>query len=173
HINSPETNREKIAQLAVEREEDNRAFREYLNRKDGAHVDSIVHRLNETIAPQIDCTECGACCRQLMINVTDYDAQRMAGHLGCSSQVFKEKYVEAGSSMMIMNSIPCHFLADNKCTAYEARFTECREFPDLHKENFKGRLFATMIHYAMCPIIFNVVEELKTETRFRDTGSGR
>lgn len=166
-INQPETNRERIARLAAEREEENRAFREWLNRKDGDEIDTIVHRLNDAIAPQIDCTSCGACCRQLMINVTEYDAERMAGHLQVSTDAFKEKYVECGSSMMIMNRIPCHFLSDNKCTAYESRFTECREFPDLHKPNFKGRLFATLIHYAMCPIIFNVVEELKTETEFR------
>jgi hypothetical protein len=68
---------------------------------------------------------------------------------------------------MIMNSIPCGFLSENKCTVYEKRFDECREFPHLHKDNFKGRLFGTLIHYAMCPIIFNVVEELKKATGFK------
>ena len=105
-----------------------------------------------------------------MINVTAFDAERMATHLCKSTEAFKEEFVEVGSSMMIMNTIPCHFLADNKCTAYEARFTECREFPNLHSENFKGRLFATFIHYAMCPIIFNVVEALKVRTGFKPEG---
>lgn len=104
-----------------------------------------------------------------MVNITPPDADRMAAHLQLDTLQFKEKFVEEGSSgMMIMNTIPCHFLADNKCTAYEARFTECRDFPHLHKENFKGRLFGTLIHYAMCPIIYNVVEELKEETGFRE-----
>lgn len=104
-----------------------------------------------------------------MINITPPDADRMATHLQLSTSQFKEKFVEEGSSgMMIMNTIPCHFLADNKCIAYEARFTECREFPHLHKGNFKGRLFGTLIHYAMCPIIYNVVEELKEETGFKE-----
>ena len=107
-----------------------------------------------------------------MVNITASDADRMSNHLHLSTPEFKEKYVEEGSSgMMIMNTIPCHFLAGNKCSAYEARFTECREFPDLHKGNFKSRLFATLIHYAMCPIIYNVVEELKEETGFREAVS--
>lgn len=102
-----------------------------------------------------------------MVNITASDADRMSAHLKMTGPQFKSTYVEEGSSgMMIMNTIPCHFLADNKCTAYEARFTECREFPDLHRPNFKSRLFATLIHYAMCPIIYNVVEELKEETGF-------
>lgn len=125
-----------------------------------------MHKLNNAIAPQIDCTQCGACCRQLMINVSETDADRMSAHLQVSTETFKQTYIECGSSMMIMNKIPCHFLSDNKCTAYESRFTECREFPNLHKPNFNGRLFATLVHYAMCPIIFNVIEALKIETGF-------
>jgi hypothetical protein len=126
-------------------------------------VGEIYPPINE----QIDCTQCGACCKQLMVNITASDADRMSAHLKMTGPQFKSTYVEEGSSgMMIMNTIPCHFLADNKCTAYEARFTECREFPDLHRPNFKSRLFATLIHYAMCPIIYNVVEELKEETGF-------
>jgi Fe-S-cluster containining protein len=102
-----------------------------------------------------------------MVNISPSDAYRMSEHLQLTTPEFKEKFVEEGSGgMMIMNTIPCSFLADNKCTAYESRFTGCREFPDLHRHNFKGRLFATLIHYAMCPIIFNVVEELKEEMGF-------
>jgi hypothetical protein len=51
---------------------------------------------------------------------------------------------------------------------YEHRFSECREFPRLDRKNFKDRLFGTLIHYAMCPIIFNVVEELKIKTGFKE-----
>ncbi|RYF91034.1 MAG: YkgJ family cysteine cluster protein [Chitinophagaceae bacterium] len=138
-----------------------------MNRQEMQQVDDIVHRLNDEVAAAVDCTSCGACCRQLMINITTQDAMKMSNHLQMEPAAFKSRFVEEGSSgMMIMNTIPCHFLANNMCTAYDARFTECREFPDLHKPNFKGRLFATLIHYAMCPIIFNVVERLKDEMGF-------
>lgn len=156
-----------IAELAESRQAENDRFRSFVNRQEAAQVDEIVFRLNQEVSAKVDCTQCGACCRQLMINITDFDAQRMSNHLHQDNADFKARYVEEGSSgMMIMNTIPCHFLSGNICSAYEARFTECREFPDLHKANFKGRLFATLIHYAMCPIIFNVVEELKHEMGF-------
>ncbi len=161
-----ETNPDIIARLAKERESENDAFREYLKQQDSKLVDATVHRLNEQVTPQIDCTQCGACCRQLMINVTEPDAERMAGHLQLTSEQFKSQYVECGSQMMIINTIPCHFLKENKCSAYESRFSECREFPHLHKNNFISRLFGTLVHYAMCPIIFNVVEQLKKATYF-------
>jgi len=166
-----ETNRDTIARLAEERESENDAFRAYIKVQDGEQIDELVHRINDEVTPQIDCTRCGACCRQLMINVTEFDAERMASHLGLSADDFKSGYVESGSQMMIINTIPCHFLSENKCTAYESRFSECREFPHLHKQNFIGRLFGTLVHYAMCPIIFNVVERLKDETHFERISS--
>ena len=61
------------------------------------------------------------------------------------------------------DTIPCHFLADNICTIYPQRFHECREFPHLHKPGFVQRFPGTIMHYARCPIIFNVIEELKRQ----------
>ncbi len=167
-MNKIETNRDFIARLAEEREQENDSFREFLKYEDGDTIDQLVYDLNEKVSASVDCTQCGACCRSLMINVTPFDAERISERLEISSAAFKDQYLEESAyGQMIVNKIPCYFLADNKCTVYEHRFTECREFPHLHKKNFKGRLFGTLVHYAMCPIIFNVVEELKTVTGFK------
>ncbi|MBV9989122.1 MAG: hypothetical protein JO301_15695, partial [Chitinophagaceae bacterium] len=40
-------------------------------------------------------------------------------------------------------------------------FAGCREFPALHVPGFRNRLFTTFMHYERCPIIFNVMEQLK------------
>ena len=161
------TDRKFIAQEGIDNVEENDAFRSYLQKLDGNGLDEKVHALNNIITPQIDCTVCGACCKQLMINVTEDEKIRVATHLNITSADFQEKYLEESmQGKLIMGSIPCHFLAYSKCTVYENRFTECRAFPHLHETNFKGRLFGTLIHYAMCPIIYNVVEELKKEVGF-------
>ena len=149
-------------------EDENDAFRAYLQKKDSNELDETVQRLNNIFAPQIDCTSCGACCRHLMINVTPEESITIATFLEKDPRQFKEEYLEESiQGDMIMKSIPCAFLSDSKCTVYPERFNGCRAFPHLHESNFKGRLFGTLIHYAMCPIIYNVVEELKTETGFR------
>lgn len=161
------TNRAFIANNAILRFSENEAFRNYLNNRDGLRIDELVFQLNEQIAPQIDCTQCGACCNQLMVNITEAEAAATASFLNQSLESFKQQYVEQGwSDKMIMNAIPCHFLKDCSCTIYEKRFTECRAFPNLDQPNFKSRLFATLIHYGMCPIIYNVIEELKIATGF-------
>ena len=148
-------------------EEENDAFRIYLKRLNSDELDKKVHTINDYVTPQIDCTACGACCRQLMINVTEEEKNTVANHLQVSPQRFKEEFLEESmQGKLIINTIPCHFLADSKCNIYENRFTECREFPHLHEPNFKGRLFGTLVHYAMCPIIYNVVEQLKIDVGF-------
>lgn len=68
---------------------------------------------------------------------------------------------------MVLNTVPCHFLCEKKCTIYEDRFDECRNFPALDQPGISNRLFATLMHYGMCPIIFNVMEELKTTSSFK------
>lgn len=92
----------------------------------------------------------------------------MAAQLQMSVHIFKEKYIEESlQGQLIVNRMPCHFLEGSRCSQYEHRFNECREFPHLTRKNFKDRMFGTLIHYAMCPIIFNVIEELKIRTGFK------
>ena len=154
-----------IAENAEKKEAENLQFRQLLQQKNVADIDRLVFQLNETITPQIDCTVCGNCCRSLMINVDEPDAERLSKHLALDKEAFYEKYVERSSQglLAVMNKIPCHFLEDNKCTVYEARPTECREFPGLQHAGFTKRLFAIFMHYGRCPIIYNVVEQLKEE----------
>lgn len=102
-----------------------------------------------------------------MINITGEEADKLSGHLQLTRNNFDEQYVEKGSNgMMIMNKMPCHFLNNNKCTIYENRFSGCREFPAMHLPDFKERLFTTFMHYDRCPIIFNVIEQLKSQLNF-------
>lgn len=158
-----------IARKALEKEDENDAFRDHLGNYNADYLDELVWPIAETITPLIDCTACGACCRSLMINVTDSDALRMSDGIQMKAEEFKSEFLEESiGGQKIMKSMPCHFLQNNQCTQYEYRFTECREFPHLHRKNFKGRLFGTLVHYAMCPIIYNVVEELKIVTGFKN-----
>jgi Fe-S-cluster containining protein len=102
-----------------------------------------------------------------MINVTETDAERLSKGINMPVEKIKGNYLETGiSGDMVVNKMPCYFLSDNKCTVYEHRFSECREFPHLHKPGFTRRLFSTLINYGICPIVFNVIEKLKTQVGF-------
>lgn len=158
--------------MAAEKEAENLQFAALLKQLNEEEVDAAVSLLDQCISPQIDCTQCGNCCKSLMVNVTDDEANRASKALGMSRESFDNQFLEKGShELMIMNKMPCHFLANNQCTIYEHRFAGCREFPALHLPGFTKRLFSVLMHYGRCPIIFHVVEELKKETRFSFTPS--
>jgi Fe-S-cluster containining protein len=102
-----------------------------------------------------------------MVNIDDAEATNLATHLGQTRETFDEKYISKGESgRMVINSIPCHFLVENSCSVYEHRFAGCREFPAFHIPDFNKRLFTTYMHYDRCPIIFNVMENLKNLLEF-------
>ncbi len=160
-----------ITNYAKLKEAENDRFKEFLREKDSEQIDALVKELDALVSPTINCTDCGNCCKSLMVCINEEEADALSSHLKVDRNEFDEKYLEKGSNgMMIMNRMPCHFLADNKCTVYEYRFEGCKEFPALHLPNFKRRLFTTFMHYDRCPIIFNVVEQIKDRIGFeRDT----
>jgi len=157
-----------LPRLAEEKQAENDHFRSYLQQQDSEQVDEWVQLLDKEITPSIDCTICGNCCKTLMINVSEEEANDLSAHLHQSRETFDEQYIEKGGhGMMLINTIPCHFLHDNKCTVYQHRFAGCREFPGLHLPGINQRLFTIFMHYDRCPIIYNVVEELKTVSGFK------
>ncbi len=157
-----------IKELAEKQGNENDHFQLFLLEQNPIDTDKAVHQLNETISSQVDCTKCGNCCRSLMINITAEETQSLATHLQLSLPEAKEKYIEESEGgLFIINTIPCHFLADNHCTIYPRRFTECRDFPHLHKPNFTKRFFSTVMYSPMCPIIFNVIAALKIKLGFK------
>jgi uncharacterized protein len=158
-----------IAADAITKVEENDHFLRSLRTLDAAQLDATAHEVNDLISAAIDCTECGNCCSKLVINVTQAEVTGLAETLGISEQKTREQYIEESmGGNCFVNTIPCHFLSDKKCTIYTGRFTECRDFPHLHKPGFKARLAGTLNYYGSCPIIYNVVEVMKRKLGFID-----
>ncbi|MBN8836061.1 MAG: YkgJ family cysteine cluster protein [Sphingobacteriia bacterium] len=162
------TNLDEIAAYAALHETENQSFQLFLKTQNAERTDEFVKVLNERISPQIDCTQCGNCCKTLMINVNEEEANALAGYLHLQRSDFDERFIEKGMhGMMLINQIPCHFFKEKKCSVYDYRFAGCREFPGLHLPHFIQRLFTVFMHYNRCPIIFNVIEELKYSMEFK------
>jgi uncharacterized protein len=156
-----------ISQAAVVNEKENDAFVTFLQIQDEAVVDDMVLALNNDIEPQIDCTQCGNCCKTLMINVTPQEAENLSTQLQQPLQQIQQQYLEEGlNQQFIIKQMPCSFLQGTVCSIYPQRFAGCREFPALQQKKFTKRLFTVMMHYGRCPIVFNVIEALKKTTGF-------
>jgi Fe-S-cluster containining protein len=156
-----------IRREADAKAEENAVFRDFLRRRDGAEIDRLVHQLDGEITPRVDCTACGNCCKSLIIHTEPEENERVAARMGMPLAQWEETYLERSmGGKTVLNQIPCHFLTGTRCSVYEDRFSDCREFPHLHRDHFTERLFSTMMYYGVCPILYHVVERLKAGTGF-------
>ena len=163
-----ETNLSKIEHLASVRENENIRFRTFLKSKDGVKVDSIVHRLHDEITKQIDCTLCGNCCCQLKPELHEKDIAVLAQLENCTLEHYQNIYCEKDEfGETYLKAVPCHYLEGKKCSIYENRPEECSRFPYTNEEGFISRLWGMLNSYEICPIVFNLMERLKQELRFR------
>ena len=64
-------------------------------------------------------------------------------------------------------TVPCPFLKENVCSVYEDRPKACRDFPYLHEPGFRTRMITLIENTALCPIVYNTCEQLKTILPFR------
>jgi hypothetical protein len=145
-----EKNIEKIQRFAQEKHDENEAFRRFLQAQNPDLIDELVHKLNDRIAAQIDCLECGYCCQ----NLRPIAADEVLLNFVEPKNLAKYKYAD---------SFACKHLDGKKCTIYTNRFEECKMFPYLYRNDFLSRLSGIFGNYEFCPIVFNVVEQLKLE----------
>lgn len=161
-----------IQRYARHNENEDFSFRAYLKgtlEMSNKRLDSVVQETTDEVWKQIDCLACGHCCKSLQIVVDDKDIQRLAQRFQMTPQKFAKQYVDRDQDgTQYFKSTPCVFLADdNRCTVYEDRPQACRDFPYLHAENFRSRTFMMIDNTAVCPIVFNVWQQLKERLRFR------
>ena len=156
-----ETDLESIKKIAKEKEDENWSFRTFLKGFD-KNLDSIVHRLFKEISDHVDCTACGNCCREIQPILKDNDIIELSKALNIPIEQFESRFVgkdDDGDKVLKQN--PCPFLQGNKCTQYESRPSDCISYPHLQKKHFASRLIGVINNYSVCPIVFNVYEELK------------
>ena len=162
------TNLERIKLLGELNHDENFDFRSWLKMQDTDKVDKIVHQLNQKYSTHIDCTSCANCCFVLKTRVTKKDINKLARSQNITENEFRQEYIETSQEGdMKLKELPCRFLENNKCTVYSHRPYDCRSYPHLHKREFTHRLFGVIENYSVCPIVFNVYEELKVRLGFK------
>ncbi len=152
----------KIETLSNERKQDFFNLKEAIKKVSVNKLDEIVHPIVDSITKKIDCTQCGNCCRYQEPGVNDDEIKRLARCKNTSVEEFKNEYIawdKEGISFMFNK--PCTFLQGNACSIYQNRPDSCADFPGLHRPALKWRFKQVEENYSLCPIVFNVVEELK------------
>jgi Fe-S-cluster containining protein len=163
-----------IRQLAARKEDQNLRFRQFLKTRCTLNADEIDQRVFKTtrrVWAGIDCTACANCCREVKPGFSDEEVDRVARRLGMERQQFIDTYLEPSSQkdtgkLWRTRVTPCPFLKDNLCSIYEDRPAECNGYPYLYQPDFLFRTLGMIGRTFTCPIVYEVMEELKKSLGF-------
>lgn len=155
--------------------EENERFRRHL--KTHGYVERRLRHIGAEIEEQIDCTVCANCCKVASVPLLERDMLNLAKFLRLSAAKFKQQYVEQdedGNPVLRRTAEGCVFLSGNDCTIYEARPSNCVDFP--HVVRGEGRIVTRMWEFidraCYCPIVFNALDAFKVETGFHSAARG-
>lgn len=148
--------------VRANQKESSRLIRQLKKRKP-AGLDDLVHGLHHEAFSRFSCLDCANCCKTIGPLLIPSDIDRLARHLKIKKQEFMEKFVvtdEEGD--LVFRHHPCPFLQDdNYCSVYEQRPRACREYPHTDRSRFHQILDLTLKNCETCPVVFEIVEELK------------
>lgn len=142
---------------------ENKALVKSLKRSKPKELDDRVHRLHDETFANLDCLECGNCCKTTSPAMHDKDVQRLSKQLKIKEVELIEKYMELDEDGdYVFRSAPCPFLgADNYCSVYEARPLACREYPHTNRKRFYQVLDLSLKNTEICPAVVRIFEKMK------------
>lgn len=143
-------------------------FKKYLRKFSSSDIDQKIHALNIEISAQIDCLQCANCCKKLEPGLEPHEIEILASFKKQEIEVFKQNYIAYDGQSLYLKTKPCLFLTNCSCSIYENRPAACSGYPHLDTTDLKHRK-SFWENYSICPIVFNVIEQLKADLKFIET----
>jgi Fe-S-cluster containining protein len=137
-------------------------YKQFLNRADKNKVLKALPDLHEEAFSKVDCLQCANCCKNYSPRFKTTDIKRIAKYLKMKEGDLINTYLYVdGEGDYVLRSKPCPFLgADNYCSIYEARPSDCRRFPYTDEDVLLKRQSLTLKNSGFCPIVYYVLEKL-------------
>lgn len=145
--------------------ENRKKYQRFLRRPDKNKLLKQLPALHEDAFARISCLDCAACCKNYSPRFKTPDIKRIAKHLKMKESAFIDQYLTLDAEGdYVLQSKPCHFLsADNSCSIYDVRPSDCARFPYTDEDVFFKRVNLTLTNAGICPIVFDVLEKLVTD----------
>lgn len=139
-----------------------KVYKQYLQRARKNEVLKQLPGLHEEAFSKIDCLQCANCCRNYSPRFKTPDVKRISRHLRMRESAFIETYLKVDEEGdFVVRSTPCPFLgADNFCSIYDQRPSDCHRFPYTDEDVFIKRQQLTLKNSTFCPITYFVLEKL-------------
>jgi len=137
-------------------------YKQFLARADKNKTLRQLPDLHEEAFEKVDCLACARCCKSFSPRFKTPDVKRIAKAMGMRESVFIETYLRVDEEGdFVVKSSPCPFLgADNHCSVYEDRPSDCRRFPYTDEDVLIKRPVLTLKSTEFCPITYYVIEKL-------------
>ena len=160
---------EELKKTAPGYERENLRFRSFLKKyADSAELDQLFEELHNRLFDGYDCCSCGNCCRDFNICFSDEDIKRIAEHLNLTEAGFISSFLTVDDEGEYVVEPPCIFLEpDGRCRIQICKPVECAGFPFTDKPDRLSCLYGVMDFAQSCPVVFEIVEELKQIYGFR------
>ena len=142
-------------------DEHQKQYKNFLQRADKNAVLKRLPDLDEEAFSKIDCLQCAACCKNYSPRFKTPDIKRISKHLKMKESLFIDTYLYLDKEGdYVVKSKPCPFLgADNFCSIYEERPSDCHRFPYTNEDVFLKRPLITIKNSTFCPAVFYVLEK--------------
>lgn len=126
-------------------------------------LDADFHSTHEEVFEEVDCLECGHCCKTTSPIFKERDIERIAKAKKMSISRFSQQYLKRDNDGdWVLQIAPCSFLDQdtNACTIYDVRPQACREFPHTNRKNIAGILTLTERNTQLCPAVASMVKKI-------------
>ncbi len=137
-------------------------YRKYLHDADWKKDLKQLPRLHEEAFSEVDCLLCARCCKNYSPRFKAPDIRRIAKSLKMKEGVFIDTYLKLDEDGdYVVQTHPCPFLgADNFCSIYNDRPSDCRRFPYTDEDIFLKKKSITLKNSTFCPAVYFVLEKL-------------
>ncbi len=125
-------------------------------------LERLFNEAHDEAFSQIDCLECGRCCRELGPRLNNKDVTRLARRERLKPADFIKTLLKTDDDNdLVFKKMPCPFLgSDNYCFVYEDRPDACRDYPHMDHGRQTGRISLHIENLSYCPAVILAVEEL-------------
>ncbi len=137
-------------------------YKQFLQRADKNKVLKVLPDLHEEAFEKIDCLTCANCCKNYSPRFKTPDIKRISKALRLKESVFIDTYLDLDTDGdYVTKTKPCPFLgADNYCSIYEDRPSDCKRFPYTDEDVLIKRPAITIKNSTFCPAVHHVLERL-------------
>lgn len=162
-------NIDKLEELSDKKLEQNIKFRTYLkNHADEKKLDKQFKQLHNKYFNIYKCSECRNCCKKIGTIIEKEELDNICKYMQFDEKKLIREELIKNELNYTFKDKKCMFLEENNnCKIEKCLPLSCREYPFTNKEERIFNLYSIIDNARICPVVFEILEELKIIYNFK------